>query len=56
MSSTNSSKYNVELVGDEDMKTLYVTSAATGLDGEYDGCLFKFRTDVKGVAPDYCVI
>ena len=41
--------------GDEDMKTLYVTSAGTGLDGEYDGCLFRFRTDVKGVFPDYCV-
>lgn len=40
--------------GDDDMKTLYVTSAATGLDGEFDGCLFKIRTDVKGVTPDYC--
>lgn len=39
--------------GDEDMQTLYITSAAVGLDGEYDGCLFKCRTKSRGVAPDF---
>lgn len=39
--------------GDEDLKTLYITSAQVGLDGEFDGCLFKCRTDVQGVIPDY---
>ncbi|MBE5855869.1 MAG: SMP-30/gluconolactonase/LRE family protein [Lachnospiraceae bacterium] len=41
--------------GDEDLKTLYITSAGVGLNGEYDGCLFRCRTDVQGVAPDYSV-
>lgn len=40
--------------GGEDMMTLYITSAGIGQNGEYDGCLFKVRTDVKGVTPDYC--
>lgn len=39
--------------GDEDMMTLYITTAGIGQDGEYDGCLFAYRTDVKGVTPDY---
>lgn len=42
--------------GDDDMRTLYITTAATGLEGEFDGCLFKMRTDVKGVTPDYCLV
>jgi len=42
--------------GDEDMMTLYITSAQTGLDGEFDGCLFKCRTDIKGVEPDFAVL
>ncbi|MBP5266271.1 MAG: SMP-30/gluconolactonase/LRE family protein [Lachnospiraceae bacterium] len=41
--------------GDEDLRTLYITSAQVGLDGEFDGCLFRCRTNVQGVAPDYCV-
>ena len=41
--------------GDDDFKSLYITSAGTGLSGEYDGCLFKCRTDVKGVEPDYVI-
>lgn len=39
--------------GDEDFKTLYITSAQVGLEGEYDGCLFRCRTDAQGLAPDY---
>ncbi len=42
--------------GDEDMMTLYITTAGIGEHGTYDGCLFKCRTDVKGVLPDYCVL
>ena len=42
--------------GDEDYKTLYITSAAIGQTGEYDGCIFRLRTDVTGVAPDYVVL
>ncbi|MBQ2532767.1 MAG: SMP-30/gluconolactonase/LRE family protein, partial [Lachnospiraceae bacterium] len=41
--------------GDEDLRTLYITSAQVGLDGELDGCLFRCRTNEQGVAPDYCV-
>jgi sugar lactone lactonase YvrE len=41
--------------GGDDMMTLYITSAGIGQTGEYDGCLFKVRTDVKGVAPDLCI-
>ena len=39
--------------GDRDLKTLFITSAGVGLDGEYDGCLFAARLEVCGVAPDY---
>ena len=41
--------------GDEDLRTLYITSAQVGLDGEFDGCLFRCRMNVQGVAPDYYV-
>lgn len=40
--------------GGEDMMTLYITSASIGQTGEHDGCLFKVKTDVKGVDPDLC--
>ena len=42
--------------GDEDMKTLYITTAGIGLEGDLDGFLFKMRTDVEGVKPDYCLV
>ena len=42
--------------GDDDMKTLYITSAGIGQSGELDGCLFKCRVDVTGVAPDYAAV
>jgi sugar lactone lactonase YvrE len=42
--------------GDADMKTLYITSAGVGQSGEFDGCLFKCRVDVTGVAPDYAAV
>ena len=40
----------------DDMKTLFITSAGVGLDGEYDGCLFTCRVNAQGVAPDYMVL
>lgn len=36
-----------------DMDTLFITSAATGLDGKYDGCLYECRVQARGVQPDY---
>lgn len=38
--------------GDDDLKTLYITSAQVGLDGDFDGCLFRCRVGVCGVEPD----
>ncbi|RKM61903.1 SMP-30/gluconolactonase/LRE family protein [Butyrivibrio sp. CB08] len=42
--------------GGEQMKTLFITSSGDGLNGEFDGCIFKCELDVKGVAPDYAKI
>ena len=38
--------------GGDDMQTLYITTSGDGLEGEYDGCLFTCRLNVKGVRPD----
>ena len=35
---------------------LLITTSGSGLDGKYDGCLFKCRTDAVGPAPDYVKI
>jgi len=39
--------------GGEKMDMLYITSAATGLTGEADGCVFRCRVGARGKAPDY---
>lgn len=38
--------------GGDDLKTMMITSSGEGLDGEFDGCVFRCETDVKGTAPD----
>lgn len=36
--------------------SLLITSAGDGLDGEYDGCIFKCHVDEQGINPDYVKI
>ena len=42
--------------GGPDMDTLFITSAAVGQNGEYDGCLFACRVDARGPEPDHVKI
>lgn len=42
--------------GGPDMDTLFITSAAVGQSGEYDGCLFACRVDARGPEPDHVKI
>ena len=41
--------------GGDEFDTLLITSSGAGLDGKYDGCLFRCVTDVQGKAPDYAM-
>jgi sugar lactone lactonase YvrE len=42
--------------GGDDLKTLFITSSGDGLEGEYDGCIFKCTLDVAGVEPDLALL
>lgn len=42
--------------GGDSLDTLIITSSGAGLDGRYDGCIFRCVTDVKGKAPDTAIL